>query len=269
MSIRSRCAALMLMLCLALTGCSPTAETQMDEQRNPHYLAGKEKLGALDYKGAIESFERAVEDNPRSALAHYELGVLFERDADYAAALHHYNKALKLRPGGYPADNIRQRIPACKQELVKADSLAIINPSALRETENLRADNAALRNQIELLRAQLAARPVSAMPPNTATMPTRDPGVPTTSGGDSVVAARNETPRNPVPPSPTANPTRSGTSTATSPGRSGRTHTVQSGETLTAIARRHGIKVNALVAANPGLDPKRMRPGQTLNLPTP
>ena len=67
----------MLMLCLALAGCTPTAESQMDEQRNPHYLAGKEKLGALDYKGAIESFERAVEDNPRSALAHFELGVLF------------------------------------------------------------------------------------------------------------------------------------------------------------------------------------------------
>jgi tetratricopeptide (TPR) repeat protein len=78
------------MLCLALAGCTPTAETQMDEQRNPHYLAGKEKLGALDYKGAIESFERAVEDNPRSALAHFELGVLFEqREADYAAALYH------------------------------------------------------------------------------------------------------------------------------------------------------------------------------------
>src|SRR5262245_36279458 len=110
-------------LCLVLCGCLPPTENQADEQKNPHYLAGKEKLAALDYKGAIESFERAVEDNPRAALAHYELGVLYEnRENDYAAALYHYNKALKLRPTSYPADNIRQRIPGCKQELVKADS---------------------------------------------------------------------------------------------------------------------------------------------------
>src|SRR5258707_1017304 len=113
-------------LCVAMSGCSPTAETQMDEQQNPHFKAGREKLTALDYKGAIESFERAVEDNPRSVLAHFELGVLFEQHAnDYAAALYHYNKALKLRPNDHPAENIRQRIPACRQELVKADSLAI------------------------------------------------------------------------------------------------------------------------------------------------
>src|SRR5262249_22520644 len=71
-----RCA-LTLMLGFGLSGCSPTVETQVDEQRSPHFQAGKEKLSALDYQGAIEEFELALEDNPRSALAHYELGVLF------------------------------------------------------------------------------------------------------------------------------------------------------------------------------------------------
>src|SRR6058998_2406432 len=125
MSFRLSCALLLLtMLWVAWAGCSRIAEGQTNDQKNPHFQAGKEKLSALDYRGAIECFERAVEDNPRSALAHYELGVLFDtRENDYAAALYHYNKALKLRPGGYPADNILQRIPGCKQELVKADSL--------------------------------------------------------------------------------------------------------------------------------------------------
>src|SRR5262245_61362923 len=146
-------------LCSWLSGCVPTSEGQFDEQSNPHYRAGKEKLSALDYKGAVESFERALEDNPRSALAHFELGVLFdEHENDYAAALYHYNQALKLRPNDHPADIIRQRIPACKQELVKADSLSIINPAALRETERLREENLALRKQVELLQAQLAGR---------------------------------------------------------------------------------------------------------------
>ena len=266
MSLRPQCAALMLMLCLALAACSPTAETQLDEQRNPHFLAGREKLGALDYKGAIESFERAVEDNPRSAFAHFELGVLYEREADYAAALYHYNKAVKLRPDGNPAEIIRQRIPACKQELVKADSLAIINPTALRETEQLRTDNAALRQQIEILRAQIAARPVSPAGTPLAQQPV--------TGGEANSQPRATTgansPATGASPGTTATPPAT-TVRSTSPpstGR-GRTHVIQSGETLTSIARRHSIKVNALVAANPGLDPKRMRVGQTLNLPTP
>jgi LysM repeat protein len=46
-----------------------------------------------------------------------------------------------------------------------------------------------------------------------------------------------------------------------------RKHLVQQGETPTAIARRYGIKLDALMAANPGLDPKRMKVGQALNVP--
>jgi len=258
MSIRLRCLALTLMLCLGFSGCTPTAETQLDEQRNPHYLAGKEKLGALDYKGAVESFERAVEDNPRSALAHFELGVLFEqRENDYAAALYHYNKALKLRPNGYPSENIRQRIPACKQELVKADSLAIINPNVLRETENLRAQNATLRSQIEMLQAQLASRPSTPIsgPPITSHREAAPPQVYSTAPTPAL--EQSDAPRVTITRPP-----------ATTTGRK-RTHTVRAGDTATSIARQYSVKANALLAANPGLDARRMRIGQTLTVPAP
>ena len=33
------------------------------------------------------------------------------------------------------------------------------------------------------------------------------------------------------------------------------------------IARKYGVKVEALMAANPGLDPRRLRVGQTLTIP--
>lgn len=259
MSIRLRCIALMLMLCLWMSGCSPTAETQLDEQRNPHYLAGKEKLGALDYKGAIDSFERAVEDNPRSAFAHFELGVLYEQhESDYATALYHYNRALKLRPNGHPAEIIRQRIPGCKQELVKADSLAIINPAALRETENLRAQNAQLRAQIEQLQAQLLTRPATPVSPNPPFV--RDAGTPTgpsspVQPSDTSVGSRTPPPTSGNRPPTSANSSR------------GRTHVVKSGETITSIARQYSVKPGSLQAANPGLDPRKMRVGQTLNVP--
>jgi LysM repeat protein len=46
-----------------------------------------------------------------------------------------------------------------------------------------------------------------------------------------------------------------------------RTHTVVAGETFAAIARKSGVGLAALEAANPGVTPKKLRVGQTLNLP--
>ena len=48
-----------------------------------------------------------------------------------------------------------------------------------------------------------------------------------------------------------------------------RTHTVLAGETLAAVARKHNVSLTALQAANPGVSPKKMRVGQSLNLPPP
>jgi serine-type D-Ala-D-Ala carboxypeptidase/endopeptidase (penicillin-binding protein 4) len=47
----------------------------------------------------------------------------------------------------------------------------------------------------------------------------------------------------------------------------GRTHTVRPGETVDAIARRNNTTVRAIQQANPGLQPNRIRAGQTIRLP--
>ena len=46
------------------------------------------------------------------------------------------------------------------------------------------------------------------------------------------------------------------------------THTVRSGENLSVIARRYGVTLGVLTAANPGLSPRRLMPGTELLLPT-
>jgi len=46
-----------------------------------------------------------------------------------------------------------------------------------------------------------------------------------------------------------------------------RTHRVQAGETPMAIARRYNVKLDALLSANPGLNPKRLQIGQSLVIP--
>ena len=49
---------------------------------------------------------------------------------------------------------------------------------------------------------------------------------------------------------------------------SGRTHTVADGDNFWSVARQHGVSVASLTQANPGVDPTRLRIGQSLALPT-
>jgi murein DD-endopeptidase MepM/ murein hydrolase activator NlpD len=48
---------------------------------------------------------------------------------------------------------------------------------------------------------------------------------------------------------------------------SGRTAVLAKGETLYALAKAHGVSLQALLDANPGLNPRRVRAGSPLNLP--
>lgn len=59
----------------------------------------------------------------------------------------------------------------------------------------------------------------------------------------------------------------SGATGAATPGRT-RTHTVQAGDTLSAIAATYGVTVPAIFAANPGLT-ENIREGQQITIPAP
>ena len=65
----------------------------------------------------------------------------------------------------------------------------------------------------------------------------------------------------PVPRSPAASPTVS------PPRLSGTSYTVLGGDTLFAIARKHGVSVRDLMNANNISDPRTLYPGQTLRIP--
>jgi Tfp pilus assembly protein FimV len=46
-----------------------------------------------------------------------------------------------------------------------------------------------------------------------------------------------------------------------------RTYTIRSGDTLAAVAERHDVTLEALVTANPGVDPVALVVGQQIRLP--
>jgi tetratricopeptide (TPR) repeat protein len=247
---------------LLLYGCLPSAE-RLDEEKEPHYLTGKSCVKAMDYAGAIEAFEKAIEVNPQSGSAHLELGVLLEqKESDPAAAIYHYERYLKLQPGAGNTDIVKQRILSCKQELARTVSLGPVSEKQQKDLEKLAEENKRLTednkrltddlNKWRTYYAQQRAQAEAVAPVQGTTR-----SVPTPSPAATNLAVRPEVLR--------AAPTNSSLAPTVVTAR--RTHTVKSGETLKWIAGYHGIRVDALMAANPRLDPRRIRPGQVINLP--
>ena len=236
-----------------LCGCFPGGQSSRDEEKEPHFLAGRSRVNAMDYNGAVVSFEKALEVNPRSGAAHFELGCLYaDKESDPAAAIYHYEQYLKLRPAAENSETIRQLIFRLKQDLAKAILPLPAAPGLQRELDQLADENRRLQDELEKYRSHGAASSntvVAAVA--TLRTPPASNSIPTTM---SASGQQNLAPMN--------------RATASVAGAM-RTHKVQAGENPSSIARKYGLKLDALMAANPKLDARRLLPGQTLSIPSP
>lgn len=237
-----------------LTGCFPGSTGPADEQKEPHFINGQLRTRSRDYPGAIEEFEKSLESNPRSASAHFELGWLYQESVkDFATAIYHYQQHNKLRPNSPMADRAREQIRACKMDLARNEVLGSVTQGYQKNLDQLTAENTSLRQQIQTLKNQQAARPVT---PNAA------PSASSTATGENLPVKPGVTVIQPESvSSPGVTP-----ATAAVPARP-RTHTVKSGETMSSIARRYSVKPERLQAANPKIVPRNLKVGQTLNIP--
>jgi LysM repeat protein len=247
----------LLLLCVALAGCRPGTQGVVDEQKEPYFLAGKRRIQERDPAGAIEYFEKALDVNPRSASAHLELGMLFEKQdpADYAAALYHYKRALDIRPDVPSADLIKARMEDCKRELAKSVVQLPTMEMMQRRIDALAAENQSLRLLLQGQPANAARVPGAStsavqVPPAAVAPRTSTPVAPQTRP-DPLPTVRN----NGSLPNPTTTSTR--------------VHTVAPGETLGSIAKRYNVRLPALQSANPTVDARKLRQGQTLVIPPP
>jgi tetratricopeptide (TPR) repeat protein len=231
------CFFILLLLAICGNGCIP-GDSRVDEEKDPHFQRGRNLASSQDFKGAVGEFEKALETNPRSGAAHFELGWLYDTKInDYAAAIYHYERYLQLQPNSQRAQSIdvRERIRGCKRELAKTEFPLPNNQNLQREVDKLTAENLALRQQLEALRAQQRAA-ASNVPQSGVTASSHSPGT---------------APVSPLAPAPARS----------------RVHIVKEWETISSIASQHGVKTSAVLAANPGVDPRRLRVGQALNLP--
>ena len=152
-----------------------------------------------------------------------------------------------------------QRILNCKQDLVRTVSIGPLDPK-------LKAEMDRLSKQVESLTAQLAQATQRPTPPGKT---------------NTVIEAATVSPPIPVPVPVVTNRLASaqknlanasgGSTTSAIPVNpvtaAAKTHTIKSGDTPAAIARKYGFSLNALMSANPALDPKKLRIGQVINLP--
>jgi LysM repeat protein len=223
----------LLALALCLSGCIP-GDSRVEEEKDPHFQRGINLVNSQDFKGAVEEFEKALETNPRSAAAHFQLGWLYDNKVnDSAAAIYHYQRHLQLMPDSDRARSVQQRIRLCKQELANTEFPLPNSQNLQREADRLTAENVSLRQQLAALQHPAAARADLAQP---GAAPAR------------LAAGAPSAAQFPASSHP-------------------RVHIVKERETISSIAAQYGLKTSAILAANPRVDPRRLRIGQSLNLP--
>ena len=243
--IFSACAAV---LGVALGGCEPSTQSAAEEEKEPHYVLGQNRVNAMDFPGAIEAFEASLEANPHSAKAHYRLAMLYEdetkvKPANPAAAIYHYQQYLRFEPKAGNAEVVNGRIEACKMQLAKNELGLPSSSAAQQQLQQLADTNRMLLKQLDDYAREIAK--LRTNPPPTA---------------ENVTMV--------TPATPEAPPERAVTAAKPPPVKA-RTHTVAARETPASIARKYDLSLNALLAANPGLNPKKLRVGQILKLPPP
>ncbi len=242
-------------------------DTPVEEEKDPHYLAGKNHLNGMDYDGAIGAFEDALMANPKSAAAHLELGLLYEeKRSDYAAAIYHFERHLSLKPDSNMAETVKQRIYTCKLELAKTVSFALVSRQVQDEIRRLSVTNAALYEQVALLKTQLVEQATFYSNKLALAVQAAAPApVPSTQASFHDSERRTPTvERSSPPPTARATPSRPAATATPTP----RLHVVKQGETLATISKKYNIKLSTLQNINPSVDSRKLKAGQVLNLPT-
>jgi LysM repeat protein len=272
-------------VCCFASGCLPMSDTPVDDEKDPNFIEGRNHYNMMDWKGAAEAYERTVQANPRNAAAHFELGVLYQdklNDPVYAAF--HYKKYLELRPKSSYSETVNAGLARCRMDIAKTVNYVVVSGEVHADLKRLTNELAVAKQHIDALQRQLAAQPrvvtqwLKFTVTNYFTNYVQVAARPTTNVVPQPRPATNSTPRiTPVPPANTTTTRRTAITTPVTradirPPASAtakyRTYTVRAGETMAEVARRYGVSLPKLQAANPSIQPRSLRAGQTLNIPS-
>ena len=192
----------------------------------------EQKMAAQDFRGAVDSYEQALDGTGKTSEAHFRIGLIYsEKLDDPVGAVHHFQRYIELSPNGQHVKEAQSNLK--RLELTLATKLAGGTLISHTEAMKLKTDNADLRKQLAAARAN-------------ATAP---------------VGASASIPGKPGSIDPSAKPP---------PGT--RVYQVQAGDTLASISRKfYKTKARAKDIQDANLnsvpDVTKLRKGQTLIIP--
>jgi tetratricopeptide (TPR) repeat protein len=101
-----------------------------------------------DFERAINLYEAALDDSPRSAEVHYKLALLYDDKLnDPVSALHHFRRYLALSPNGAHATDVKNSIK--RDEIAALTALSGDSVITRSEAARLRNENLNLHKQLE------------------------------------------------------------------------------------------------------------------------
>ena len=241
----------------ALSSCTPHGDQPQLPEADADFRRGQGLVSKMDYSGAIRSFNKALLTNPNSAPAHLEVAYLYmDHASNPAAAVHHFNRYLEIDPENDQSKVIRQHMDNCKMELAKQFLIAPVIPTVQRELDGLKDEIKRLQTENAELKSEI--RRFKDFPPQLEPMPTdEDTGLPPLvplSPPSPPLQARIETEQSSFIPAALGNPAP-------------RYHEVRNGDYPAKLARVYGLKVNEILSANPGINPRNLKIGTRLRIP--
>jgi Flp pilus assembly protein TadD len=106
---------------------------------DPDYESGKKAVAAQNWKGALDSFNRAAAHDPNNADVQNYLGYAWRKSGNLDLAFKHYNEALRLDPNHKGAHEYMGEAYLMANNLPKAEEhLARLNKICLFSCEEYR-----------------------------------------------------------------------------------------------------------------------------------
>src|SRR6266516_406527 len=144
------CFWLSIFLACGLVGCDRLTSSRYSQLMQD--ADAKSEQG--NFERAINLYEAAIDDSPRSAEIHYKLALLYDDKLnDPVSALHHFKRYLALSPNGPHANEAKNSMK--HDEIAAQTALSGDSDIPRSEAAQLRNENLNLRKQLEARTASL------------------------------------------------------------------------------------------------------------------
>jgi len=234
-------------------------------------MEGENLRQTAQYVAAREAYYKAIEVNPANYYAHQELGDLYyQHFNDPGTALYHYRRYLeigqRLNGPSFTDPTAETCIQGSKFKLAEGVVAQLARQRSTVEVDQLKRDNDSLRQQLAEAQRQLQLRALEARNAQGPGLITNPPTTTPLSNGVRTNGLALRLTNHPVARIPSGS-TQESSRQQFPLVPEVRTYVIRSHDTPAQIARENGVKLPALMEANPGLDARRLKVGQTIRIP--